>query len=288
MSIKTGVSLGGIAVVGLLGLSTIFGSWYTIDQTERGVVLRNGKIVDVADPGLHFKLPFVMDVVRISTQSHKSKFPIIDAYSNDQQPAQIKLSVNYTVPADRAAEVYAQSKNVDNLVARALNSSLPEQTENTFGRYTAVSAVQNRDKFVADLNNNLRKKLESIHAPLIIESVNVENIVFSKKYEASVEANMQAEVAINTRRQNLETEKINAEITRTTAQGAADAKLAAAKADAESIRLRGDAEAAILTAKGKALHDNPELVQLMAVEHWDGALPKTQVPGASTPFVKVQ
>ncbi|ELK5289340.1 prohibitin family protein [Salmonella enterica] len=288
MGIKSGLSLGAIAIVGAVSFCTIFGSWYTIDQTERGVVLRNGKIVDVADPGLHFKLPFVMDIARISTQSHKAGFDKLEAYSNDQQPATIKVSVNYSVNPARVAEVYATSRNLDTLVSRYLLTSVPEQTENTFGRYTAVSVVQNREKFVTDLNSALRKKLQALKSPLVIDSVNVENIEFSPKYEESVEANMQAEVAINTRRQNLETEKINAEIERTKAQGTADAQLAQARAEAEGLTLKGKAVASVLRMKGEALRDNPQLAQLMAVEKWDGVLPKQQVPGSTVPFVKIQ
>ncbi|EON2338988.1 prohibitin family protein [Escherichia coli] len=288
MNIKQGASLGGIAFIGLAVLSGIFGSWYSIDQSERGVVLRNGKIVDVAEPGLHFKWPFIMDVQRISVQTHKAAFPVIDAYSNDQQPAKLRVSVNYAVSPDRVTEVYTTSKTVENLVARALTSSLPEQTENTFGQFTSVSVVRNRAEFVKDLTNNVRAKLAAIKAPLFIESVNVENIDFSDAYDKSVEANMQAEVAIATRRQNLETEKVNAEIQRTTANGAADAQRAQAQAAADAIRMRGDAEAHALAVKGKALADNPGLVNLIAVETWKGILPSTMIPGASVPFINLK
>lgn len=288
MSIKSGLSLGVGAVVVLGILSSVFGSWYTVDQSERGVILRNGKIVGTAEPGLHFKLPFIMDVERISVQGHKATFPVVSAYSNDQQPAHIKLSVNYSISPDRVAEVYAGSKTINNLIARSLNSSLPEQTENTFGQFTAVSVVRNRADFVKELNKNVRAKLASIKAPLLIESVNVEDIDFSDAYEQSVEANMQAEVAIATRRQNLETEKVNADIQRAKANGAADAVRAAAQATADSIRMKGDAEAHALQAKGKALAENPGLVDLMAVEQWHGTLPSTMVPGASVPFIKLK
>ncbi|ECN9265164.1 prohibitin family protein [Salmonella enterica] len=288
MNFRQGLSTGVGAIVVLGVLSTIFGSWYTIDQSERGVILRNGKIVGTAEPGLHFKMPFIMDVQRISIQAHKATFPVVSAYSNDQQPANIKLSVNYSISPDRVADVYAGSKTVDNLIARSLNSSLPEQTENTFGQFTAVSVVRDRAQFVQELNKNVRAKLASIKAPILIESVNVENIDFSAAYEASVEANMQAEVAIATRRQNLETEKVNADIARAKANGAADAVRAAAQAAADAIRMRGDAEAHALAVKGKALADNPNLVDLMAVEKWSGQLPTTQVPGSSVPFINIK
>jgi regulator of protease activity HflC (stomatin/prohibitin superfamily) len=44
-----------LLLAGLLVLTIIFGSWYTIDQTQRGVLLRNGALVEVVQPGLHFK-----------------------------------------------------------------------------------------------------------------------------------------------------------------------------------------------------------------------------------------
>lgn len=287
MSIKAGVSLGGVVVIALVGLSTIFGSWYVIDQGERGVVLRNGRIVDVADPGLHFKMPLINDVARVSVQQHKATYKDLQAYSNDQQPADIRVSVNYRVAPGAVPDVYAGYRNLDTLVARILDAQTPEATENTFGQYTAVSLVKNRDQFGADLAKKLQAKIVATHAPLIIDSVNVENVIFSKKYEDSVEANMQAEVAINTRRQNLETEKVNAEIARTVAQGEADSRLARAKADAQAITLRGDSEAHALKVKGQALAENPLLVSLMSVEKWDGVLPKQQVPGSAVPFVNL-
>lgn len=47
------------ALVALIVLVVAGGSFYTIDQGQRGVILRTGKVVDTADPGLGFKLPIV-------------------------------------------------------------------------------------------------------------------------------------------------------------------------------------------------------------------------------------
>ena len=35
----------------------MLGSFYTVDEGERGVVIRTGEITGVATPGLHWKLP---------------------------------------------------------------------------------------------------------------------------------------------------------------------------------------------------------------------------------------
>ena len=43
-----------LALVVVVVATLFFGSWYTIDQGERGVHLRNGAVVGSADPGLGF------------------------------------------------------------------------------------------------------------------------------------------------------------------------------------------------------------------------------------------
>lgn len=58
----------GIAVV-LLGLIVLFGSVYTVDPEEIGVVLRFGAYVRDAPPGLNFKLPLgVESVVKVPVE----------------------------------------------------------------------------------------------------------------------------------------------------------------------------------------------------------------------------
>jgi regulator of protease activity HflC (stomatin/prohibitin superfamily) len=59
----------GAALVGLVALIIVLGSWYTVDQTERGVLLRNGAVVGTAQPGLGFKVPMIDSVEKISVKT---------------------------------------------------------------------------------------------------------------------------------------------------------------------------------------------------------------------------
>jgi regulator of protease activity HflC (stomatin/prohibitin superfamily) len=76
-----------VLVIGLaaLVLMTLMGSWYTVDETERGVLLRNGALVKVVEPGLSFKVPFIETVKFISVQSNATTYQGLQAYSKDQQ-----------------------------------------------------------------------------------------------------------------------------------------------------------------------------------------------------------
>lgn len=95
----------------------------------------------------------------------------------------------------------------------------------------------------------------AIKGPVVIDSVQIENIDFSDAYEKSIEDRMKAEVAIATRKQNLETEKIQAQIAVTQAEALAASRLAEVRADAEATRLRGSADAEAIRLKGEALRD---------------------------------
>ncbi|WP_380178600.1 prohibitin family protein [Kalamiella sp. sgz302252] len=260
-------------------------SFYTVKEGERGVLLRYGKIVKIAEPGLGFKIPFIETVKTISIHNHAMLLNSIQTYSRDQQPATMSVSVNYHVPASEVEKLYISYTTLQNMTERLIARQIPTQLENVFGQYTAISAVQDRAKLVQDVQNALRK---SIVGPVMIDSVQVENIDFSDAYEKSIEDRMKAEVAIATRRQNLETEKIQAQIAITQAEAEAASQLAAAKAEAESIRLKGAAEAEAIRLRGQALRDNPSLVSLTTAERWDGKLPATMVPGGSVPFISVK
>ena len=49
------------AVVAVLLIVAAFTSYYTVDTEEQSVVLRFGKYMETANPGLHFKIPFGVD-----------------------------------------------------------------------------------------------------------------------------------------------------------------------------------------------------------------------------------
>jgi len=271
---------GGLLAV--LLLIVLMGSWYTVNETERGVLLRNGALVGVIEPGLSFKIPLIETVKLISVQSNATTYQGLQAYSKDQQTATLNVSVSWHVVPAEVGKVYMQYQDLDGLVSRLISRQVPTQVENVFGQYNAVSAVQNRGKFVADVTKAIR---DSVTGPVVIDGVQVENIDFSDDYERSIALRMKAEVEVKTREQMLATEQVEAQIVVTRAQADADSKVAQAKADAEATRLRGSAEADAIKAKTLALSSNPMLIELTKAERWDGKLPTTVLPNGTLPFI---
>ncbi len=271
----------GIGVIVLLVI--LFSASYTIDEGERGVILRLGKIVGEAGPGLHFKLPVINSIEKISVQIQKEAFEKtesgdnrLQAYSRDQQPATIAMAVNYHVTD--ASAVYAQFGSLINMKSRIINSRAYEQVKNVFGQFDAADAIQKRALLNAEVFAAIRK---SVSGPLVVDSVQIEDITFSTQYESAVEARMQAIV----KQQQAEADKqkriIDADASAYEVKAAADAK-------AHQIEVQGKAEAGAIQARGDALRNNPSLPTLVASEKWNGVLPTTMVPGNVLPFLNIK
>lgn len=268
----------------LVAVIVLWGSWYTVDQGERGVLLRNGAEVGTAEPGLGFKVPLIDKVIKVSTQTQTRSYDTVPAYSKDQQTAILDISVNYRLPADQVGKIYSEFGGEEGVVSRLLDQVVAQDAENVLGQYNAVTAIQDRTRLVADLQKAIQT---SVKGPIIIESVQIKGIDFSDTYESSIEARMVAEVEVQKVKQVAEREKVQAGIVVIQAQAQADSVVAAAEAQAKATRLAGEAEADAIRAKSNALADNPNLIDLIQAENWDGKLPTTMVPGSTVPFLSI-
>jgi regulator of protease activity HflC (stomatin/prohibitin superfamily) len=285
---RKSISIGSISfavMVALLLLTVVGGSWYTVDEGYRGVILRNGAVTGTAEPGLGFKLPIISSVIDISVQSQARTYDTVQAYSKDQQTATLFISVNYRLPADQVETIYGEYGGAEGVVNRVLDRQVLQAVKNVFGQFNAVTSINERGRLVTETTNAL---IAAVKGPIIVESVQIENIDFDDGYENAIAARMEAEVEVQKVKQNAEREKITAEITVIQAQAAADSKLAEAKAVAEATRIQGEAEAAAIKAKSEALRDNAGLIALIQAERWDGKLPTTMIPGSTVPFMDMK
>ncbi len=283
-----------VAVVAAIAL----GSWYTIDQTERGVILRTGAVIGTAQPGLGFKVPLIDTVQKISVRTITYSWDKMNSYSYDQQPADLKISVTLRAAPEKVGELYAKFGRLETAVNQVVSPAVNQQVKIVFGRYTAVKAIQERGALNSAIKDAITATLKD-DPMIIVESVQLENIEFSANYLHSIEQRMLAEVEVQKLQQNAEREKVQAQITvtqatakanaiRAEAQAQADATKLQGEARATNIRLTGEAEAAAIEARAKALGTNPNLVTLVQAERWNGVLPTTMVPGSAVPFVSVK
>lgn len=260
-------------------LSIIFGSWYTIDPTERGVVLTFNEISGIAGPGLHFKMPFVMDVERISMQTYTEPVDNLEAGSADQQPAKMRVSATFHANPEKVAEIYSRFQTLEAAVDRIIKPRVQSRVKVVFGQYTAARTFSER----AALNDSALRDLQANMDDLfIIEGVQIEDVSFDKAYTDSISGRMVEEVKVAKKQQELAKERIEAQIANTQADAQAYRVKAQGNAEAQAIKVRGEAEAAAIMAKAKALTDSPNLVNLTIAQNWKGDIPQTLFSGGSS------
>lgn len=282
---KIGLILGGLVVA--VVLSFLGGSFYTVDEGERAIVVSQGKISGVSGAGFHWKKPFLDDAHTISLRTQVVEFPDEPVYTGDRQTATVTFSVNYAaVGTDQEiSAIYREFQTLSGLEDRLLKRDIKEAIKNVFGTFTAETAIRERGR----LNNEVVKAIGTLGNGLIkIEGVNIENINFSDAVERAAEDRAMAEMQANTKREEQKKAVIQNEMDVATAQAEADSNLAREKARAEGIRAVGEAEAAAIKAKSEALAQSPNLVELTKAEKWNGQLPTSFVPGSTIPFVNIK
>lgn len=311
------VAIAGLFLVVGLGLS----SCYKVEQGEVAVVKRWGKVIDQANEGLNWKVPVVDEAVKLSYKTQKVSYggdgqaPLI-AYSRDVQQADMTVSVNYRIDQAKATQIYSTvgENYMDVLVA----PSIPQLAKNVLGTYAAADIVVNREAVAQKIQAELQSKLAS--RGIIIESFQIENIDFTKTYEAASEAAAEAQAQVLKARQELEKAKVEAQKQVAEAEARAKATIASAEAQARStvlnseaaatqrrlqadaeayyireqgaanaarLKQEGEARAAALAAQGNALGDKALAVDIFRALAWDGKLPTQMVPGTSVPFVNL-
>lgn len=277
---KKMVSWGLVGIGALVLLIGFITAAFTTQETERTVVLRNGKFVEVAQPGFHLVMPFVTSTKDISVTGESRRWEKLQAYSRDQQPADMAVSVSFNVTPGQVEDLYKKYNTVEAMIARVIDRQVPQALENVFGQYTAISAVQDRTRLVADVNKAVKEAMKN--EPVTISSIQIEGLSFSPAYDKAVEDRMTAQVAVEQSQQDLEKAKITSQIQLTNAKAAADSNYAQLVAEANGIKAKGDAEASAIRAKGEALKQAGDtLVAYTYATTWNGISPTTVVPNSS-------
>jgi regulator of protease activity HflC (stomatin/prohibitin superfamily) len=96
MDIGTIVTYAVIAVVGIVALSTILGSFFSVRTQNAAVIERFGKFARVAEPGLNFKTPFIEAKKDISLVTYQLEGEI-ETKTKDNVFVQLPVKVQYRV-----------------------------------------------------------------------------------------------------------------------------------------------------------------------------------------------
>lgn len=250
MSSRNMTILIGLALVVFIANSSL----YVIKETERGVLLRFGEVVNPdIQPGLHWKIPFVNNVRKfegrvLTVDSQPERFftleqkaLIVDSYAKFQVSDSAKFYTATNGEEARAA----------GLLSQRINDGLRNQV--------AVRSVQEvvsgeRDQLMEDITRELNEVALAELGVRVVD-VRVKKIDLPPDVSESVYRRMNAEREKEARELRSQGQEL-AEGIRAAADRQVTVIIANAYKEAEQIRGQGDAQATGIYAE--AFNQNPE------------------------------
>jgi len=248
------------AFMWFIGLCFIFGSWFTVAEGERAILTTFGKASNhIYEAGLHVKLPLIQYVKTFDVKTIRADFKT-ETYTKDIQTARITVSYSYNLISNDIVETYKTYGN--QWQERILYPNLEQAVKAEVGTWNADQMIANRDKVASNILTSLQARMIEHSYPVSITNFQMINIDYSDQFENAIEKKVVAEQAA------LEEANRTKQVEQTAKQ-----KVVAAKAEAESMRIRAN-----------ALANNPKLVNYEFVQKWDGKLPQIMT-GDSMPIL---
>ena len=147
---------GGISVGLIAGLLVVvlviwaFSGFYQVEQAERGVVLRFGKVLDeVVLPGLRWNPPIIDEVTRVNILELNTRSYNNDMLTTDENIINLAVAVQYRIddPVKYVIAVQEPERSLDNAAESAIRHVVGSNFMDeilTTGRARMANDVQNR------------------------------------------------------------------------------------------------------------------------------------------------
>lgn len=280
----------------LVALILVLGTFYTVSEQDRAVVVRMGEAKEVTGPGVHGKWPMIDSIyhVPVQIQSVNQGSKKANTYTIDNQEVDAEFLVMFRIPQDQVMRVY---KEIPDYKPK-LQALAFERFKRQMGSVNTADLAQHRARIAQDTLTTLQAEAKRLYGIDVLD-FQISDVEYTKSFRSAVEASATAKQRVVQAEQERAQASVDAEkakiaavgeanAARETARGKADATLLAAEAEAKSIRLRGDAEAGAIRAQADALKSNPVLVELRKAERWDGALPTSVGLNGTIPMIDVK
>ncbi len=223
----------------LLLLGAIFGSGalFVVSQTEQAIVLRLGEPVAgrglITEPGLHYKIPFIENVVLLDNRILSAESPNLEVLAADNQRLEVDSFVRYRIVDPlRFFQTVGGVIMANNQLASVLNSAVRR-----------VLSEANQQQIVRDERAGLMLKikeqadLESRKFGVEVVDARIRRVDLPQQISEKVYGRMQTERA--------------REAAEYRAQGAEQAQRITAKADRDVIVLKAEAQRQADQMKGE-------------------------------------
>lgn len=219
---------------------------------------------DVMTSGLHGYNALTTDLICVDARTQKYEGEM-ESYTKDLQVAKIKFFVNWAVFRDKAMELH---KTLGNSYAGRLQSETESAIKQILGQYDSETLIANRGKVEEQSTNLLNERLMAIN--MKADSIRLEDIEYSKQYEAAIENKQVAE-------QNAKREKnVTLQV-----QEQANQRLINAKAEAEAMKIKTES---LMQSQSLIEYEKVQVEKIQA-NKWNGQLPTAIYASAPLPIL---
>ena len=260
-----GKKVAGVAIA-LLVLVVLGGSMGTVGAGEQGVLLRFGAVTDeIKDEGLYFKIPFVNQVVLMSTQIQKYTATATSS-SKDLQVVSTEVTLNFQLDATQVGEIYRTMRR--QYESRIIQPYIQEAVKSVTANYDAEELITQRPAVKSELQTFVTERLAPLGMNVV--ELSITDFQFSATFQQAIEAKVTAV------QQALEAENALVRV-----EFEAKQEIAKARAEAEGLRLQKQ------QITPQLLELRQIEVQGRAVEKWNGVMPQVVTSGGPVPMLDV-
>ena len=198
--------------------------------------------------------------------------------TSDAMDVRARVGVEYNVQPEKAATIFqTYRKGIEDITEINLRQYISDALiKHAAGMDINVLTQGGKTGLLDSVLKEIRSKLDPVGIHIVTLSW-VTDLAYPEQVRESINAKIEA-----TQRALLRENEV--------AQSKAEAqkRIEEARGIAESTRLRAQAEADAIAIKAKALRDNPDVMQLNAIEKWDGKLPTMMTGNAPLPFIAIK
>ncbi len=293
MSMKSILTLMGMFFLFIFGVR----SCTTVPNGYVGVVvhmLGGAKGVDVEERGMgRYFLGFNDEMYLFPTftqnETWEGEKESITFQTKEGLNVNADIGISYHIDPNKVSVVFQKYRKGINEISDIYLRNMVRDSLVKAASFQDVETVygQGKTELLSSVETSVKKEVEPIG--IVVEHIYwVGTLHLPQTVVENINRKINATQMAMTRENEIQQTKAEAQKAIEEANGIAQSKLAVARAEAESTKIQGEAEASAIEAKSKALNASPQLVQYEIARNWDGKLPTTTMGSGSIPMLNIK
>jgi len=271
-------------IIGIIVLVVVLSaSIKIVEAGNRGVLLQFGAVdtTQSLSEGIHFVTPFRDTVVSMEVRTQITKDNAASA-SKDLQDVTTEVALNHHVSPNSAQIVYQQlGYEYSN---RVIIPAIQESVKQVTARFNAEELITQREIVKQQIEEQITNRLAVYN--IVVETISITEFNFSEQFTRAVEAKVEAEQRALQAQNDLVRIEIEAQQAEATAVGQQQANIARAEGLRQANVLEAQGEAEAIRIIDEQLRNNPNYLEWLKTQRWDGKLPLVLGEGG-TPFIQI-